>query len=129
MMLKFSILATGKVEFTYNQRAGERPMKKPMQAWVWGEIRILILDVRHPSDLRLEVSGGQLEMGLEFRRVVLAGVMEQARKPHTLMCDYSIIPLPLWASLGKLRWLGQMHFKQNLPAFVILTGEKWSEKL
>lgn len=37
MMLKFSILATGKVEFTYNQRAGERPMKKPMQAWVWGE--------------------------------------------------------------------------------------------
>lgn len=94
-MFKFSISVTGKVEFTYNQRAEERSMKKT--------IRILILDVlnvRPPSDLRLEVSGGQLGMGLGFRRVVLVGIMEQATKPHILLCDYSINLLPLWASVS-----------------------------
>lgn len=40
-------------------------------------------------DLRLKLSGGKWEVGLEFTREVLAGVMEQARRP--LHCYVTLV--------------------------------------
>lgn len=127
MIPKISILGIVKVELTLTRRKG----KDCGRHRFWGKISILVLDVlnlEQPSDLQLKLSGGKWEVGLEFMREVLAGVMEQARRPFPC-CVTVVQSLSLSGpqfSHGQIRWLDSMLSKQHLPALVFFYSN-WQE--
>lgn len=48
-----------------------------------------VLNLKYPLDLQLELLSGKLEVDLQFKREIVAGIMEQARRP--LHCCVTVI--------------------------------------